>query len=81
MEPYMFWSTLLIKCNAAVNILYINYFKYKMTDNLNNKQIRRLYRCLKCIDKDGYVGQKHRVEGHIWKLHVPLEVVPYYCIL
>ncbi|CAG2199373.1 unnamed protein product [Mytilus edulis] len=52
-----------------------------MSDNLNNTQIRSLYRCLKCKDADGYIGQKHRVEGHIWKLHMPLEVVPYYCTL
>ncbi|MES9883262.1 MAG: hypothetical protein ABW185_20550, partial [Sedimenticola sp.] len=41
----------------------------------------RAYRCRLCPVVNPLVGEKSRVESHIYKNHVPLEKVPYYCKL
>ncbi len=41
----------------------------------------RAYRCRHCPTTMPLVGEKGRVESHIYKTHVPLEKVPFYCKL
>ncbi|CAC5418225.1 unnamed protein product [Mytilus coruscus] len=39
------------------------------------------YRCMKCLPPSSYIGEKGRVEAHIWKHHIPLNESPFFCSL
>ena len=41
----------------------------------------RAYKCLHCRGTNPCIGEKRRVEAHVYKTHVPLESSPFYCKL
>lgn len=41
----------------------------------------RAYKCLHCRGNSPCIGEKRRVEAHVYKTHVPLENSPFYCKL
>ena len=41
----------------------------------------RAYKCLHCQGPSPCIGEKRRVESHVYKTHIPLERSPYFCKL
>ena len=41
----------------------------------------RAYKCLHCQGPNPCIGEKRRVESHVYKIHIPLERSPFYCKL
>ena len=39
----------------------------------------RAYKCLHCQGPNPCIGEKRRVESHVYKTHLPLERSPFYC--
>ena len=63
------------------NVLFHNSMSETALRKAANRR-GRAYRCLHCEthgEVDVYVGEKFRVESHIWKYHIPMDRVPYSC--
>ena len=40
----------------------------------------RAYKSLHCQGPNSCIGEKRRVESHVYKIHIPLERSPFYCV-
>jgi hypothetical protein len=58
-------------------------FQQKMTQaELQALKRGRVYQCLDCEPpRVPYVGERRQVVAHLYKYHVPLDQVPFYCTL
>lgn len=75
----MFYTTFYAQSLRSLLSLQIKMSQIRVSSLTNLRG--RAYKCLHCRGNNPCIGEKRRVEAHVYKTHVPLESSPFYCKL